>query len=129
MSKKPWINSEVFEGEPLTGNREGLEKLKIAIEQALDNSSTSECGFSCAENVVVNLDEKESYYDKFNLDERSKFQKFRDDLFAFLFAIWFIILPFVAIGLVIYDAYFEPEKECHCLIPGQPNQGVKLPWH
>ncbi|MBQ4879941.1 hypothetical protein J8M21_22270 [Pseudoalteromonas luteoviolacea] len=129
MSKEPWINSDIFAGEPLTGNREGLEKLKCAIDQALNDSCTVECHYSCTENVIINLENKECYNEKLNLDERSKLQKVRDDLIVFLFCAWFIILPFVAVGLITYEVYFESELECHCLIPVQPKQVVKLPWH
>ncbi|RZM77067.1 hypothetical protein [Pseudoalteromonas rubra] len=128
MNEEPWINSELFDGEAITGNRAGLEVLKAAIEQALDNSSGSECADVCTGIVVVNLDDKASYYDKLNQDERSVLQKIRDQLLAFVFAIWFFFLPFIAVGLVVYDTYFETQRECRCLIPAQPIQGPKMPW-
>ncbi|MCO7187199.1 MULTISPECIES: hypothetical protein [unclassified Pseudoalteromonas] len=107
MNDEPWVNSELFNGEAITGNRAGLEMLKAAIEQALDNTSGSQCHDVCTENIVVHLADKESYYNQLNLDERSVLQKLRDQLLAVTFVIWFFLLPFIAVGLMIYNTYFE----------------------
>ncbi|TMP38999.1 hypothetical protein [Pseudoalteromonas rubra] len=117
MNEEPWINSELFAGEAITGNRAGLEMLKAAIEQALDSPFGSQSDYVCNENIVVHLDEKENYYNKFNLGERSVLQKLRDPLLTFIFVIWFFFLPFIAVGLVVYETYFKAQSECRCLIP------------
>ncbi|MBQ4835681.1 hypothetical protein [Pseudoalteromonas luteoviolacea] len=120
MTKEPWVNSEILAGEPLVGNKEGLEQLKIAIEQVLDGSSTSQCQLSLCDNISVHIQETQQYYTAQQEDNRTWLQKLRDNLIASLLFSWLFLLPLAALAHFANDIYAQPKPEPRCLIPNPP---------
>ena len=89
----------------IVGNEAGLLKLKQVIEVALKNKNTSsrveiDQGLPC---IIECSDSYERSHEK----PTSLFQRAGAILIGLLLAIWFFVLPFVAVGYLVNDSFFD----------------------
>lgn len=104
MSNEPWLffDDDSYE---VAGNKEGLEHLKKYIDNAIEKSGSSE-------KVVVMEEEHFSVIctkkDEYLASGESVKSKWWEGIVGVLVIGWFLVLPFVAVGLILYLLFSTP---------------------
>lgn len=109
--ESPWLLVDEADDEVIVGNRAGLIALREKIDGVLGNSAEDPAiGFDDTNIDRVILETKERY-----LGARSSHQEtFGQKIAGLLLALWFVVLPFVAIGLTVYLLFFnEADSDCN----------------
>lgn len=118
----------------IVGNQAGLSKLKEVIEVALKNKNTSnrveiDQGLPC---IIECSDSYERSQDK----PTSLFHRAGAILVSLILAIWFLVLPFIAVGYLVNDSFFgkgsnyqfkEACKFPDCISPLKPLEFEQKP--
>ena len=106
-----WVILDDPDEDIIVGNRAGLKSLQSSIDKALLEGD-ADVLYSEDEVVVrkVLFRERKEYLEKTNSETSTK--KFHNKLISFGFIVWFLVLPFVAIGLL-----------CFLIFTGNTNKG------
>ncbi|MFQ3246950.1 MAG: hypothetical protein ACJAYF_001855 [Arenicella sp.] len=125
---KPWVTLDDLDDEVIVGNREGLELLKLSIDEALKEGDAPV--LEGREEFVIGqilFREKESYL-------AAVTEKYEDNIWQKLIGgslfLWFIVLPFIAIGLIGYLLFHNEKQYINDICPKMnlaPQQCSPLP--
>jgi hypothetical protein len=113
MSNEPWIffDDDSYE---IAGNEEGLKCLKKYIDNAIEDSGASEkVVIKEEEHFSVICTEKGEYF----ISGDTPKSKWWEGIVGGAIMVWFLVLPFVAIGLILYLVFWSPS-------PAQCNQKI-----
>jgi hypothetical protein len=125
---KPWVALDDPDDEIIVGNREGLELLKSSIDEALKEGDAPvlEGGGEFVIGRVL-FREKESYL-------AAVIEKYENNIWQKLIGgslfLWFIVLPFIAIGLIGYLLFYNEKQNINDICPKMnlaPTQCSPLP--
>lgn len=101
-SEQPWLEVDEDVAEIIVGNREGLEILSAGLNEALEKGTCDLSSYLEDTNVSsVLLKGKKEYYDSFPEYKES----IKDKIVGMILAIWFLVLPFVAIGFIGFSLF------------------------
>ena len=96
MENEPWLIIDEHSYDVIVGNKEGLNTLKAKIEKVVAISGNELClekdGIAI-EKIIIS--EKEEYI---SLNEE---EKLWEKIIGIFLIMWFLILPFVAIGFIV----------------------------
>jgi hypothetical protein len=123
LDETPWVTLHDSDYGEIVGNHSGLKTLQDSIVKALETGE-SEVLESDQEIVVsrVLCREKEEYFhgDESNLHKETLLGK----SIGFLLMFWFLIMPFVAVGLIVNSIYTEKRnvlpENCIKMSPVRP---------
>lgn len=111
----------------IIGNDAGLVQLKESIDKAL-SGKTGSIKTEVEQGFDISIECRDKYYIE-NDKPRSMFQKISSTIIGVFLIIWFILLPFVAIGYLLNDSFFgqsnaykytETCKFPECITPIKP---------
>jgi len=116
--ENPWLLIDGLDDEIIVGNRVGFISLRDKIDRILENSGEDPTiSFEGTNINRIVLDTKEKY-----LEVQSTYKEtFGQKIAASLLAIWFLVLPFVAIALTVSLLFFSAE-DSNCNMPPIPMQ-------
>ncbi|WP_444931492.1 hypothetical protein ACJJIF_06865 [Microbulbifer sp. SSSA002] len=99
QEETPWVIVDDPMEDVIVGNRSGLKLLSKAIDEALENGESDFSQYledTSVSNIIISS--KRDF-----LESVPQYQAtLKDKVFGALTFTWFVILPFVAIGLIAY---------------------------